>query len=316
MPSILITDDLFHPATGPDQARLRDAGYDIDHLVGETASEETLVEHIKGKVGYILGGIETVTDAVIAAADELRAIAFTGSGYAEFLPGWQLATDRGIAISAARGENATAVAEWTLAAALSQVRNLFALSSPNGTVLFPSRDFDQLTWGIVGFGNVGHAVAEKARALGFVVITSTEDTGGSVPSVSKSDLLQTADIISVHVSKGRGDGALDATAIKSIKAGTVIVNAAFDHAIDNETLLARLKSGEIRAAVDYPLPYEGVPTGALMASKVQSAYNTQDTNERIGKRSTTSLLNLLSTGDDPDLINPEYRQHARSARHA
>ena len=309
MPSILITDSLFLPVGGTDEQRLRDAGYDIDRLDEPMADEDTLVERIAGKTGYLLGGIEKVTDRVIAAANELKAISFTGSGYTEFIPAWQPATARGIAISAARGENAGAVAEWALVSGLTLVRNIPALTTPGGPTFSITRDFDALTMGIVGFGAIGHALAAKAQALGIRVIVAGESNSDGVEGVELSRLLETADIVSVHVSKTRGTGVLDAAAIATIKPGAVLVNAAFDEAVDNKAVLTRLQRGDLRAALDYPLPAPGLPSGVLLASNVQTAYNTAETNARVGARAAGSLLNLLQSGDDPDLVNPEYKNN-------
>src|SRR4051812_12441903 len=98
MANILITDSLF--IGSEEEARLKEAGHTFERLDKPCATEDELVEAIKGKTGYILGGIESVTERVIESADELKAIAFTGSGYREFIPGWELATKRGVAISA------------------------------------------------------------------------------------------------------------------------------------------------------------------------------------------------------------------------
>ena len=305
-PSILITDSLFLPVGGEDEHRLRTAGYEIDRVDLPEADEQTLIEHIAGKAGYLLGGIETVTQRVVDASDKLEAIAFTGSGYADFIPAWKTATERGIAISAARGENARAVADWTLVSALALVRNIPALTTSGGPGFFISRDLDALTLGIVGFGAIGHEVATKARALGLTVVTAGTSDDPAVQAVPLDEVLRTSDIVCVHVSRGRGHGALDADAINAMKPGAVLVNAAFNGAIDNEALLERLSVGNLRAAVDHPLPSEGLPPGALLASNAQTGYNTTETNARVGARATTSLMNLLSTGDDPDLVNPDY----------
>ncbi|MDQ0733493.1 NAD(P)-dependent oxidoreductase [Arthrobacter sp. B1I2] len=309
MPRILITDSLFLPIGGPDEERLKAEGYEIDRLDVPRADEETLIQHISGADGYILGGIESVTDKVIHAADTLKAIAFTGSGYAEFIPGWRLATSKGIAISAARGENADAVAEWSLVSALMLVRNIPALTAPGGPDFSITRDFNSLTLGIVGYGAIGQALARKAKALGIHVIATEGKPSDEVTSVSLNELVEQSDIISVHVSRHRGKTALDATAIKSIKPGSVLVNAAFEEAIDNDALLQRVADGELRAAVDYPLQADDLPLGALLASNAQTAFNTAETNARVGARATTSLLNLLNSGDDADLVNPEYRNN-------
>lgn len=307
MPRILITDSLFLPIGGLDEERLRAAGYDIDRLDVPKADEQTLIQHIAGVEGYILGGIESVTDSVIEAADELKAIAFTGSGYAEFIPGWELATKKGIAISAARGENAHAVAEWSLASALALVRNIPAITTPGGPDFSITHDFNSLTLGIVGYGAIGRALAGKAKALGLKVIATGEGRSEDVELVALDELVARADIVSVHVSRHRGVGALDTDAIKAIKPGGVLVNAAFEEAIDNNALLQRLAAGELRAAVDYPLSAEGLPIGAVLASNGQTAYNTAETNARVGARAANSLLNLLTSGDDPDLVNALYR---------
>lgn len=297
MPSVLITDSLFLPVGGEDEQRIRDAGYEPVRLDKPKASEAELVEQIAGHDGYLLGGIEEVTEPVVEAATSLKAIAFTGSGYTEFIPAWEKATARGIAISAARGENAGAVAEWTLISALALVRNIGALASPWGTSFAISRDFDSLRWVVVGYGQVGRALETRASALGITV---------EIAADAAADAVATADIVSVHVSKHRGTGALTAEAVAAMKPGAILVNAAFPDAIDNDALLSRVRAGELKAAVDYPLPYLGTPVGALLASNEQTGFNTAETNARVGARATTSLLNLLRDGSDADLVNPDF----------
>ena len=309
MSTILITDSLFLPVGGADEQRLRAAGYDIDRLDVPKADEAALIEHVAGKVGYLLGGIEEITGAVVAAADQLEAIAFTGSGYREFIPAWEAATSRGIAISAARGANASAVADWALVSGLALIRNIPALTSPGGLDFTIGRDFDSLSLGIVGFGAVGHALAKKARSLGLSVMVSGVSDSDDVASVELAELVASADIVSVHVSKNRGHDALDAVSIAAMKVGAVLVNAAFDGAINNAALIRRLQAGELRAAVDYPLDAGDIRPGVLLASNAQTAYNTVEANARVASRATSSLLNLLSTGDDVDLVNPDFKNH-------
>ena len=60
---ILVTDSLF--LFDEHEKRLKDAGYEVVRLDKAAASEEELVEAIKGKDGYIIGGVEKVTKKVI-----------------------------------------------------------------------------------------------------------------------------------------------------------------------------------------------------------------------------------------------------------
>jgi D-3-phosphoglycerate dehydrogenase len=308
---VLITDSLFIQPGSIYENRLREAGYEIERLDVPEASEEQLIAAIPGKVGYILGGVEHVTEPVLAAGTELRAIAFTGSGYKKYIPSWEAATDRGIAISAATGANAEAVGEFTIAAALAQVRQLPTLMVPGGKGFAIAREFSELTFGVIGYGWVGKATARKAAALGFRVVIADAPVAAGEPgeTVSLSELLSTADIVALHVSDGRGDNVLNAVSIAALKPGSIVVNAAFERAVDNDALLTRIKDGSLRAAVDYPLSTDGLPIGALLTSNGSTAFNTQAANERASDRATASLIKLLESGDDVDLVNPDYRSH-------
>jgi phosphoglycerate dehydrogenase-like enzyme len=87
MQTILITDSLF--IFPEHEQQLKDAGYEVVRLDKPDATEAELCEAVKGKVGYILGGIEHVTQKVIDAADELKAIAFTGIDYKALITAWE-----------------------------------------------------------------------------------------------------------------------------------------------------------------------------------------------------------------------------------
>jgi phosphoglycerate dehydrogenase-like enzyme len=315
MQTVLVTDpSLFVRRGTPEEQAIRKAGYDIDWLDELKASEDVLVERVAGKVGYLMGGIETITDRVVQAADSLRAIAFTGHGYTEFIPGWKTATARGIAISA-NAENAAAVADWSLASELALIRNIPALTTPGGPTFFTARDLSSLTLGIIGFGAIGKAHALRGSALGMTVLATAPTRPSSDDAIAQfveiPELLSAADIVAVHVSARRGHNVLSAESINAIRSGGIVINAAFEGAVDDEALAARIRAGELRAAVDYPLRVDDAPLGALLASNAQTAFNSAESNDRVAARTTMSLLNLLRTGDDLDLVNPDYRKVSR-----
>src|SRR4051812_30727160 len=119
---ILITDSLF--IFKQHEERLKAAGYEIERLDKPMATEEELIAAIKGKTGYILGGIEKVTDKVIAAADQLNAIVFTGSDWKAFITGYQSATDKHISIANTPGANSYAVGEYAITLMFAMIRNI------------------------------------------------------------------------------------------------------------------------------------------------------------------------------------------------
>ena len=97
MKKILVTDSLF--IMHEHVAQIEAAGYEVVRLDKPAASEAELVEAVKGKAGYILGGIERVTRPVIDAGTELKAIVFTGIDYETFIPAWEYAKSKGIVIA-------------------------------------------------------------------------------------------------------------------------------------------------------------------------------------------------------------------------
>ncbi|MBK8810461.1 MAG: hypothetical protein IPN69_06955 [Acidobacteria bacterium] len=308
--TILITDSLF---IFPEHEEiLVSKGFDVERLDKPAASEEELCDAIRGKHGYILGGIEQVTSNVIDAADSLEAISFTGSGYAEFIPAHASATQKGIAISAAIGGNASAVAEYTIALLLSMARRIPMMTAKGGASFYVAPSLQELTLGIVGFGHIGKKVAQLAEQLGIKVIAySRTDFGNDagVQLVSLDDLLKQSDVISLHVSKTHGTNVFGVEELGKMKDGAILLNTAFPHAVDATALHAELLKKRILSAFDAPAEgdFSDVPIGYYIASNSQTAFNTGGANKTISDRVTNSIVNLLSTGDDTDLVNPEYR---------
>lgn len=310
MRTILVTDSLF---IGPEEERIiKAAGYNIDRVDKPCATEDELVSAVRNKVGYIQGGVERITERVIDAADELRVISFTGTAYTQFMPAWREATSRGIAITSTAGENASSVAEFALALALTQVRRIPALTSRPGMEFFIAREFSSLTLGIVGFGYVGQSLAQKARALGFNVVATAPThlpAVGGVEILEIDSVVQEADVISLHVSKPRGERVLDKRLISMLRNGCVVVNTSFDSAIDDAALLERVKSGKLVAAVDYHLESPSLPPGSLISSNGEIAFNTAEANARVSARAARSLLAVLESGSHPDIVNPDYARN-------
>jgi phosphoglycerate dehydrogenase-like enzyme len=126
MNKILVTDSLF--IKDEHAKKLEEAGFEVERLDKPNASEEELCQAVKGKVGYILGGTEKVTEKVIESADQLKVIVFTGTGWTGFIPAHEAASKKGIAIGAAPHLNAHAVAEFGMAMTLLMCRDMLDLA--------------------------------------------------------------------------------------------------------------------------------------------------------------------------------------------
>jgi glyoxylate reductase len=113
-----------------------------------------------------------------------------------------------------------------------------------------ARDVHGVTLGLVGFGRIGRAVAQ--RAVGFdmeVIHTARHDTGlhGYVPTLD--ELLQRSDIVSLHVPLTESTRHLiGAAELAVMKPTAVLVNTARGPVIDENALVDALEAGRLYAA--------------------------------------------------------------------
>jgi D-3-phosphoglycerate dehydrogenase len=111
------------------------------------------------------------------------------------------------------------------------------------------------TLGVFGMGRIGAAVAERAAALGMDVIgydpliPSEEIERRSAKPVSRDELLETSDYISLHVPLTEDTrGMIGADAMRHMKPGVRLVCAARGGVVDEVALLESLESGHVAAA--------------------------------------------------------------------
>lgn len=307
---ILITDSLF--IFKEHEEMLRQAGYEIERLDKPAATENELAQAIKGKVGYIIGGIEKVTDKVIETADKLRAVVFTGSDWMQFIPGHAIATKKGILIANTPGANTYAVAEYTIALMLAMTRNIFELGRTGKAAFQTTQSFRELTVGIIGMGNIGSKVASMLKGLETKKLIYysrrrkpevEQQTGASF--VGLETLLKTSDIVTLHFSKEAGDSFIDKKELSLMKTGALIINCGFTGAINREALFAELESGRLRAAHDDPLgqEFDSLPLSVWFNSNSHTAFNTHEANAVASDMAVKSMLNLLSKKADKYKVN-------------
>lgn len=307
MNKILITDSLF--IFPEHEQRLRDAGYEPVRLDKPSASEAELIEAVKGKVGYIMGGIENVTKPVIEAADQLKAITFAGTGWQDFIPAWKYATEKGISISNAPSGNAPEVAEWGIAAMMAMQRNLFSLG-PQGKEKFATvKSLSQLEVGIVGLGNIGREFAERAKGLkaNKIGYWSREKKSDEYTYYGALDnLLSSADVIFLCVGDEAGQNFIDRRRIGLIKENALVVSIVHKGIFDEDALYERLAKGAIRAAFDVVRDVErfrGLPSSIWYGSNETAAYNVDSAHRRVSDMATDSILNLLENDADQNKVN-------------
>ncbi len=113
-----------------------------------------------------------------------------------------------------------------------------------------ARDVHGATLGLVGFGRIARAVAQRAQGFDMEVIhTTRHDTGlpGFVPTLD--ELLERSDIVSLHVPLSPATRHLiGAAELARMKPTAVLVNTARGPVVDEDALVDALESGSIYAA--------------------------------------------------------------------
>lgn len=200
-----------------------------------------------------------VTAALVDAAPGLRVVGRLGSGLDNL--DVDALTRRGIAIIAAPGANAIAVAEYVLAAILVAGRGLmpaFAATRTRWDRNARGRELSDQALVLIGLGHVGRAVAVRAAALGLEVLAHDPRLAADHPAWAATgarrvprveDALAEAQWLSLHLPAVPAlPPLLDARRFGLLPRGAHVINTARGSLIDEGALLAALNSGQLSGA--------------------------------------------------------------------
>jgi phosphoglycerate dehydrogenase-like enzyme len=198
---------------------------------------------------------------VLAKLPRLRLIQLMSAGVehiVRFVP-------PGVRLCNARGVHDPAVAEWTVAVILAQLRRLprFAAAQQAGT--WDPAGGELLagqTVLIVGYGSIGETVERLLVPFGVRVERIARSARPGVSGLDELPaLLPDADIVILLVPVTPATIKLvDARFLGRMHDGAMLVNAARGSIVDTGALLAELQSGRLRAALDVTDP-EPLPAG-------------------------------------------------------
>ena len=235
--------------------RLREFGYDVVYSTpGKLPTEAELVERAPGVVGW-LAGVEPISERVIRAAGDLRAISRNGTGV-DNLPLPALAA-RGIAVRTAGGANALGVAELTIGLMFAALRHIPFTDAGVKAGQWPrrlGREIRGRTVGVVGMGAVGRETARLAAALGAKILAYDPVKPASAAGIAEVDwvdlaaLFALSEIVTLHCpAQPQGRPLIDADVLASFRKGAILVNTARATLVDESALLAALNSGRVDA---------------------------------------------------------------------
>ncbi len=252
---------------------LRRAGAEIVlNPHGRKLTPEETVDLCAGCDG-ILAGTERLDRTVLEKLPGLRVISRCGVG----LDSVDLAAcaERGIAVRNTPQGPTRAVAELTAGLILDLLRQVTRMDREVRAGTWRKRMGNLLEGkrvGVVGFGRIGQATGALLRLLGAqIAYFDPFVTEADAPRMELDDLLQWAEIVTLHCSKTEGAGfLLDARRLGLMREGAWLVNAGRGGLVDEDALFALLSSGHVAgAAIDcfgkepYAGPLAELPTTIL-----------------------------------------------------
>ena len=234
-------------------------------VVEPDISAEDLPNALEG-IDVLVVRSTKVTAEAIASSDQLSLIVRSGAGTNTI--DCQAAADAGIYVCNVPGTNSVAVAELTLGLLLAIDRHIAdcVVDLRNGQ--WNKKKYSEAdgllgkTLGIIGVGEIGLAVAERARSFGMSVIAVRNpnrrvDIESRIRSVGirlvddQETLLSESDVVSIHVPGGGStEGLVDANFLNQMKDGSVLLNTSRGEVVDEKALLNALETKNMRAGPD------------------------------------------------------------------
>ncbi len=252
MAKVLISDQLSERAIEIFQER----GLEVDFKPGLSADEQ--IKIINKYDGLAIRSATKVTAEMLSAASNLKVIGRAGIGVDNV--DVSAATSRGVVVMNTPHGNTITTAEHAIAMLFATARQIPAADSSTQAGKWEKSRFMGVeltgkTLGLIGCGNIGSIVAERALGLRMRVLAFdpflSEDRARDL-GVEKGDLqtvLARSDFITLHTPMtDQTRGMINKTSLAKCKPGVRIVNCARGGLVVEEDLAEALKSGQVAGA--------------------------------------------------------------------
>ena len=253
-PRVLVSDSLSEAAVDIFRRRGAEADYRPD--LGK--DKEALLAAIEGYDGLAVRSTTKVTAKLIAAATSLKVIGRAGIGIDNI--DLNAATTRGIIVMNTPYGNAVTTAEHAIAMMMALARQIPAADASTHAGKWEKNRFLGVellnkTLGVIGCGNIGSIVADRAiglrmRVIAFDPFLSPERaTELGVEKVELDDLLARADFVTLHTPlTDKTRHLVDRRALSLMRRGVRIINCARGGLLVEEALKEALDSGHVAGA--------------------------------------------------------------------
>jgi D-3-phosphoglycerate dehydrogenase len=314
MPTVLVSDKLSKTAV----QIFKDNNIDVDYLPDLGKDKDKLLEVIGQYDGLAIRSATKVTEKIIAAANNLKVIGRAGIGVDNVdIPA---ATKKGIIVMNTPFGNSITTAEHAISLMLSLARQIPEADASTRASKWEKNRFmgvevTNKVLGIIGAGNIGSIVADRAQGLRMKVIafdpflTAERAVTMGVEKVELDDLFARADFITIHTPLIEATrNIIDAKAIAKMKPSVRIINCARGGLVDEAALYDALKAGKVAgAALDVFLaePAENNPLFDLpnVICTPHLGASTTEAQENVALQVAEQISAYLNTGEIANALN-------------
>lgn len=253
-PKVLVSDKLSETAV----QIFRDRGIDVDFQPDLGKDKEALLAAIPNYDGLAIRSATKVTPKILAAAENLKVIGRAGIGVDNVdLPA---ASKKGVIVMNTPFGNSITTAEHAISLMMAVARQIPEASASTHAgkwekSRFMGVELTNKTLGVIGAGNIGGIVCDRALGLKMKVLAYdpflTEERAAQlgVTKVTLEELLPRADFITLHVPlTDKTRNILSRDNIAKLKPGARVVNCARGGLVDEAALAEALKDGRVAGA--------------------------------------------------------------------
>ena len=248
--AIAVSEELLQELAAP----LIKGGHEVEFC--NTNLTQTEKENRAADADVLIVANSPLPASIVENAPNLKmiSVAFTG---VDHIPK-EACNARKITVCNAQGYATDAVKELVFGMIFGIMRNLSACDNAvrkggtkDGLV---GNEISGKTMGIIGYGQIGRAVAEAAKVFGCKVLTYSRSTSpgssnGITEFVNFDEVLKNADIISLHTPlTAETKGMIGAKELDKMKSTAILINAARGPVVDAAALAHALNNGQIAAA--------------------------------------------------------------------
>jgi phosphoglycerate dehydrogenase-like enzyme len=321
--------DVDDPATG---GLLRQAGLEIQLAPKRGARTATELARLVRHAEAAIVSTDPFERSVFEAAPHLRVIARVGVGTDSI--DLHAATEAGVVVTTTPGANRETTADHAVAMILAAVRRIVEYDASvrrgewNRTGAATPWDLNATIVGIVGFGAIGRAVAQRLAGFGTHLLIADPALGGadggglpdSAEVVALDELLERADVVSLHLPlKPATRHIVGAQELARMEPHAILVNTSRGGLVDEDALVDALASGRLRgAALDVFTDEPNVPRSLRTLPNVVLTPHVGGLSDRSITRMThqatrdvLAVLAGLSTLES--IVNPAALEHPRHA---